>query len=270
MVAKRQSFKERLYQIVFEAETTVGKLFDLVLILSIFMSVGIVMLDSVESVSAQYGSLFYTLEWIFTGLFTLEYLIRLWVIPRPIKYATSFFGVIDVLAILPAYLSLIFSGTHVLLVIRLLRVLRIFRILKLVQFVSESRVLLEGLKESARKIFVFIFSVFVLVVILGALIYSIEGGENGFSSIPKSVYWAIVTLTTVGYGDIAPTTNGGQLLAAIIMLLGYGIIAVPAGIVTSQLTMQNMNAVSTEVCPNCAKEGHEPDATYCKFCGGAL
>lgn len=263
--------KQALHDIIFEAETKAGRAFDIALIVSIISSVVIVMLDSVAIFNAQYGSLFYALEWGFTGIFTLEYLLRLWLVQTPRKYALSFFGVIDLLALLPTYLSVLVPGSQFLLVIRLLRVLRIFRILKLVQFVQESKVLILGLRSSARKIFVFIFCVVILVTIMGSLIYFIENGQNGFTSIPKSIYWAIVTLTTVGYGDIAPATNIGQFLAAAIMLMGYGIIAVPAGIVSSELTnTTKVTSVSTHVCPSCTKEGHDNDAQYCKFCGADL
>lgn len=260
--------KQELHDIIFEAETKAGRSFDIILITSIVVSVVIVMLDSVAHFNALYGDIFYALEWGLTGIFTLEYLLRLFLVNTPRKYALSFFGIIDLLALLPTYLSLFIPGSQFLLVIRLLRVLRIFRILKLVQFVQESRVLILGLRNSARKIFVFIFCVIILVTILGSLIYFIEEGEHGFTSIPKSIYWAIVTLTTVGYGDITPVSNMGQFLAAIIMLLGYGIIAVPAGIVSSELT-QTLS-ISTHVCPNCTREGHDSDAKHCKFCGTRL
>jgi len=262
--------KQRLYDIIFEAETPLGKFFDIVLIGTIFGSVLVVMLDSIASFNIQYGALFYRLEWIFTLLFTVEYSLRLWVVRRPSKYAFSFFGVIDLLSILPTYVSLLLPGSQYLLVIRLLRVLRIFRVLKLVQFVQESAILMASIKESMRKIIVFILGVIILVIILGSVMYSIEGGQNGFTSIPKSIYWAIVTLTTVGYGDLAPVTVTGQFLASIIMLMGYGLIAVPAGIVTSELTFRTKTKVSTDVCPMCNKEGHDPDATYCKYCSYKL
>jgi voltage-gated potassium channel len=263
--------KQTLHDIIFEAETKAGRAFDIALIISIVSSVIIVMLDSVTSFNTHYGRLFYALEWCFTGIFTLEYILRLWLVQTPRKYALSFFGIIDLLALLPTYLSLLIPGSQFLLVIRLLRVLRIFRILKLVQFVQESKVLINGLRGSARKIFVFIFCVVILVTIMGSLIYFIEDGQNGFTSIPKSIYWAIVTLTTVGYGDIAPATNIGQFLAAGIMLMGYGIIAVPAGIVSSELTnTTKVTSVSTHVCPSCTTEGHDNDAKFCKFCGADL
>lgn len=264
--------KKKLHDIVFEAETPSGKAFDLILMVFIFLSVLIVMLDSVASLNIRFGQLFYTLEIGLTVIFTVEYLLRLWVINDSKKYALSFFGIIDLASILPMFISFIFPGTQAFLVIRLLRVLRVFRVLKLVRFVKESSVLIEGLRESARKIFVFIFGVLVLVIMMGAIMYSIEGGLNGFSSIPKSIYWAIVTLTTVGYGDIAPQTVFGQFVASLIMLLGYGIIAVPAGIVTAEINALQNKEIShnTETCPNCAREGHDARAKFCNRCGSLL
>ncbi len=260
----------RLHEIIFEADTPAGKWFDLLLILSILLSVFVVMLDSVASVRARYGSLIYTIEWFFTLLFTIEYVLRLLSVGRPLKYALSFFGIVDLLAIIPTYLSLIFPGTEYFLVIRILRILRVFRILKLVQYLNEANLLLEALRTSFKKITVFIFTVLTLVIIFGAIIYVLEGEENGFTSIPRSSYWAIVTLTTVGYGDISPKTNLGQALAAVIMILGYGIIAVPTGIVTAELIKNPKNKISTQACPECSAEGHDPDAVFCKFCGMKL
>ncbi len=264
------TLREKIYNIIYEAETPVGKAFDIILISAIFLSVIVVMADTVSSLNQHYGELFYMLEWIFTIFFSIEYIFRVWSIKKPSAYITSFFGIIDLLAILPTYLSLIIPGTQYILVIRLLRVLRIFRVLKLAQFIKESSILVQSLKASGRKILVFIFAVLILVTLLGSFMYSIEGGENGFTSIPKSIYWAVVTLTTVGYGDIAPTTHTGQFFAVIIMLLGYGIIAVPAGIVTSELSIAQHKSTSTEVCPHCSKEGHDKDAKFCKRCGGSL
>lgn len=270
MNSSKPSIRNQLYHIIFEAETPSGKAFDVILLISILLSVGIVMLDSVSAFNLAYGRLFYKIEWFFTVIFSIEYILRLWVIETPKKYALSPLGLIDLLAIIPTFVSVIFPGSQYLLVIRLLRVLRVFRILKLVHFVKESAILIQSLKESARKIVVFIFAVLIMVMILGALIYSIEGGKNGFTSIPKSIYWAVVTLTTVGYGDIAPGTTFGQFLATIIMLLGYGIIAVPAGIVTSELTHSKYGNSSTRTCPKCAKEGLTLDAKFCENCGHKL
>lgn len=212
----------------------------------------------------------YTTEWFFTLLFTIEYVLRLLSVGKPLAYTTSFFGVVDLAAIIPTYLSLLLPGAQYLLVLRLLRVLRVFRVLKLAHYLSEADVLLAALRASRTKITVFLFTILTLVVILGSLIYLIEGEEHGFTSIPRSIYWTIVTLTTVGYGDIAPQTGPGQVLAAIIMIIGYGIIAVPTGIVTAELTRTERQHVSGQACPQCSAEGHDPDAQYCKYCGAEL
>jgi len=263
-------WRSRLHEIIFEADSPAGKLFDVLLILSIVASVILVILDSVTSIRQSYGHLLYLGEWVFTILFTIEYLLRLYSVGRPLSYATSFFGLVDLFAILPTFLSLIFPGAQYLLVIRILRVLRVFRVLKLVQYVSEARVLMQAMRASRRKITVFLFVVMTLVVIFGSLMYVIEDPESGFTSIPQGIYWAIVTLTTVGYGDISPQTGLGQTLAAFIMILGYGIIAVPTGIVTAELAQSYKKAVSTQSCPQCSSEGHDPDAEFCKYCGSIL
>jgi voltage-gated potassium channel len=259
-----------LREIIFEADTRAGKLFDVILIAAILLSVLAVMLDSVASVRYNYGRILYAIEWMFTLLFSIEYILRLLCVGRPIQYATSFFGIVDLLAILPTYLSLFIPGSQYLLVIRILRVLRIFRVFKLVQYLSEAKLLLQALRESRQKITVFLCAVLALVVIFGSLMYLIEGSKNGFTSIPRSIYWTIVTLTTVGYGDISPKTNLGQTIASIIMILGYGIIAVPTGIVTVELTRAHKNKITTQACPECSAEGHDPDAKYCKFCSAGL
>ncbi len=260
-----------LQQTIFEAETASGKLFDIVLIISILLSVAAVMLDSVAPIRERYGTELHSAEWFFTILFTIEYILRLICVGRPAKYATSFFGLVDLIAIIPTYLSLLLPGSQFLLVIRVLRVLRVFRVLKFVQYLEESRLLLDALRASRKKITVFLFAVLTMVVILGSVMYLIEGEVNGFTSIPRSVYWAIVTLTTVGYGDISPQTFPGQLLASFIMLLGYGIIAVPTGMVTAEIAMAvRGKKVSTHACPECASEGHDYDAKYCNSCGGKL
>ena len=263
-------FSTRLHEIIFEADTPGGKLFDVLLILSIMASVILVMLDSVTSIRQSYGRLLYFGEWFFTILFTIEYALRLYSVTRPLAYATSFFGMVDLLAILPSYLSIIFPGTHYLLVIRILRVLRIFRVLKLAQYIGEIQVLSRALLASRRKITVFLFTVLTLVIIFGSLMYLIEKPEHGFTSIPRSIYWAIVTLTTVGYGDISPKTDLGQAISAIIMIIGYGIIAVPTGIVTAELTQTYKKGISTQACRQCSLEGHDPDASHCKYCGAEL
>ncbi len=257
----------KLHEIIFEADTSAGKFFDILLIIAIILSVIIVMLDSIANVNRNFGNKLYILEWIFTLLFTVEYILRLISVGRPLKYATSFFGIVDLLAILPTYFSMFFPGSQYLLVIRVLRLLRIFRVLKLVQYLTEAQQLSKALHASKRKIIVFLFAVMTIVVIFGSLMYVIEGEENGFTSIPRSIYWAIVTLTTVGYGDISPVTGIGQTLAAIIMIMGYAIIAVPTGIVTAELTMAANKKISTQSCPQCSAEGHESDAVYCKYCG---
>lgn len=267
---KSAPWRGKLFEVIFEADTPAGKWFDIVLIISILVSVVIVMLDSVGPVRGKYGPILYALEWFFTILFTLEYILRLSCVGRPIKYAVSFFGIIDLLAILPTYMSLLFFGSRYLLVVRVLRVLRIFRVLKLGHHTKEAVVLKKALYASRRKILVFIFVVLTMVVIIGALIYLIEGQENGFTSIPRSIYWAIVTLTTVGYGDISPKTGVGQFLAAIVMILGYSIIAVPTGIVTVELSQAYKEKSNTQACPDCSAEGHDSDALYCKFCGTKL
>ncbi|MCQ1536632.1 ion transporter [Methanosarcina sp. KYL-1] len=263
------NWRNTLYTIIFEADTPAGKLFDEVLILSILLSVIVVMLDSVSSIAVRYGNLFYILEWVFTILFTVEYFLRLICVGRPLRYATSFFGIIDLMAILPTYLSLLLPGSRYLLVIRSLRLLRVFRVLKLAQYLGEADLLIRALRASRRKITLFLFTVLNLVVILGSLMYVIEGPESGFTSIPRSIYWAIITLTTVGYGDIVPETNLGQALASVIMIIGYSIIAVPTGIVTSEITYAGKYSKG-RVCQNCSFEGHDIDAKFCKHCGARL
>ena len=268
-VHNRSAWQEKLHTIIFEAETPAGKLFDVLLMISILTSVFVVMLDSVSAVNSRYGLQLNFLEWFFTLLFSVEYILRLLCVGRPLSYATSFYGIVDLLAIIPTYLSLFIPGTKFLLVIRILRILRIFRVLKLVQYISEATLLLKAMHASRRKITVFLFTVLTLVVILGSLMYLIEGAENGFTSIPRSIYWAIVTLTTVGYGNIAPQTSLGQMLAAFVMILGYSIIAVPTGIVTVELSRVS-NMETTRSCHECSAEGHDGDADYCKYCGSKL
>ncbi len=264
------SLRERLYIIIFEADTPMGKWFDVMLIASIIVSVLAVMLDSIRPISDRHGSLLYLIEWFFTILFTIEYALRLICVKSPIRYATSFFGIIDFLAVIPTYLSIFLPGSHYLLVIRLLRVLRIFRVLKLVQYVREANILTKALRASFRKIVVFLFTVMTLVIIFGSFMYLIEEGDNGFTSIPRSIYWAIVTLTTVGYGDISPQTNLGQAVAAVIMIIGYGIIAIPTGIITVEISRSTKKAADRRECPSCRVRDHDPDASYCKHCGGKL
>lgn len=266
----RAQWRMVLHEVIFEADTPAGKGFDILLIISILVSVAAVMLDSIAEIQVNFGRLLYGIEWFFTILFTVEYVLRLLSVERPLKYAVSFYGVVDLLAIIPTYISMMLPGSQYFLLIRILRILRIFRILKLVPYLGEAQLLIRALRASGRKIAVFLFTVLTLVVIFGALMYIIEGGENGFTSIPRGIYWAIVTMTTVGYGDIAPQTGIGQALASMVMILGYGIIAVPTGIVTVEMTQTFKGKVSTQSCPACSAEGHDADAGYCKFCGAAL
>ncbi len=268
--ATQRSWRLKVHEVIFEADTPAGKWFDVLLIVAILASVLLVMLDSISAVQQSYGSILLVGEWIFTILFTIEYILRLLSVGRPGSYATSFYGVVDLMAILPTYLSIFFPGAQYLLVIRILRVLRIFRILKLVQYLGEARMLSQALRASLRKIIVFLIAVLTLVTIFGAFIYLIEDPQNGFTSIPKSIYWAIVTLTTVGYGDISPQTVLGQLLSSLIMIIGYGIIAVPTGIVTVELAQAFKRQISTQACPECSAEGHDKDAKFCKYCGSGL
>lgn len=264
------SLRANLHEIIFEADTKVGKTFDIILLISIMISVVIVMLESIQSVKASFGSILIAIEWFFTLLFTIEYLLRLFSVGKPIKYATSFYGIIDLMAILPTYISLFVGGTQHLLIIRLLRLLRVFRILKLKNYLGEAKLLMLALRASRPKISVFLYAVVMVVIISGSLMYAVEGDQHGFTSIPQSIYWAVVTLTTVGYGDMAPQTELGQALASIIMIMGYGIIAVPTGIVTIEMSNAYNKNVSTQACPQCSAEGHDPDALYCKYCGDLL
>lgn len=262
-------WRRRLHEIIFEADTRAGRTFDLVLLWLIIASVIVVILESIPSLGKEYGEAFYYIEWIFTILFTIEYILRLVSVRNPLRYAFSFFGVIDLLAIIPGYLSLFVPGTHYLLTIRILRLLRIFRILKLTEYITEARVITTALRASSRKISVFLLAVLTIVTVVGSLIYVIEGEENGFTDIPTSIYWAIVTLTTVGYGDLSPKTALGKTLASVVMILGYAIIAVPTGIVTAELTRPNKK-YSTQVCPECHLQDHDADAAFCKHCGARL
>lgn len=274
MANEKQSFKDRLHEIVFEADTPTGKTFDVTLLVFIVLSVLVVMLESVESLGGKYPDLFYYLEWGITILFTLEYLLRIWLTGKPLKYIFSFYGIVDFLAILPTYLSIFFTGTQYLATIRALRLLRIFRVFKAAKYLSEASTLYNAIISSSRKITVFLVGVLSAVLIIGSAMYLIEEGEgSGFDSIPHSVYWAIVTVTTVGYGDIAPVTPMGQFLSAILMILGYGVLAVPTGIVSAELVrgeLGELPEVSTKACPSCSLEGHDMDAVHCKFCGDEL
>ena len=264
-----KTFREKVRHIIFEADTPAAKLFDVVLLWLIVISVLVVMLDSVPSIAREHHVSLLIIEWVLTIIFSIEYILRLWSTRQPVKYIFSFYGIIDLLSVLPTYISLILAGTHYLLVIRSLRLLRVFRILKLVSFVKEAKMLGYAIRESRYKLTVFLGTIVSLDVIIGTTMYLVEGPENGFTSIPLSIYWSIVTMTTVGYGDIAPQTVLGQTLASIVMLLGYTIIAVPTGIVSVSLFKESQE-VSNRSCPSCSKDGHDPDAEYCKYCGSAM
>lgn len=266
-------WRERLHEVIFEADTPTGKAFDVFLLILIVLSVLLVMLESVQSVADDYSTWFYAAEWAITIVFTIEYILRILCVLDPKRYIRSFYGIIDLLAILPTYLSLFLPGAQYLLVVRSMRLLRVFRIFKLVSFLKESRILVAALQASRIKITVFLTFVVMLVVVIGSIMYVVETGQNsGFSSIPKSIYWAVVTLTTVGYGDIAPSTALGQFLATCVMILGYAVIAVPTGIVSAQLfnTKKEEHFENTQVCRSCARGGHDSDAKYCKHCGAFL
>jgi voltage-gated potassium channel len=268
----RAIWRERLRVIIFEADTPLGKAFDVALLVAIVLSVAAVMIESVDSYRRDYGRLLYAIEWVFTLLFTLEYLARLVCVRQPLRYARSFFGVVDLLAILPTYLSVLLPGAQSMLVIRGLRLLRIFRVFKLGQFLGEASMLRESLEASRRKILIFLGTILILVTILGTAMYLIEGRASGFDDIPTAVYWSIVTMTTVGYGDITPVTPLGKALAAFVMVLGYSILAVPTGIVTAEIleTARRELQPTTRSCPHCTTDGHRLGARFCEDCGGEL
>lgn len=265
-----QRFRYRLHTIIYEADTPAGKLFDLSLLLLILVSVAAVMLESVTSIKILHGHELWVIEWGITAFFTLEYIARVIAVRRPGNYIFSFYGIIDLLAVLPMYLALLFPGVGIFLSIRAIRLLRIFRILKLVNFVGAANQLRDAIKASRVKIAVFLFSVVVMCVILGTLMYMIEGPEHGFENIPISIYWTVVTLTTVGFGDITPATPLGQFVSSVIMILGYGIIAVPTGLVTAQFMKSAGSENNTQVCRNCSADHHRDDAVYCYNCGYKL
>ena len=267
---KLTGWRAKAQEIIFGSDTPAGKAFDLALILAILLSLAVVMLESVQDVEHAHGTALRWAEWIFTILFTVEYGLRLLCVARPMRYAKSFFGIVDLLSILPTWVSALVPGAQVFLVVRTLRILRVFRVLKLAAYVSAGDTLMRALRASRRKIAVFLFAVFAIVTIFGSLMYLIEGPENGFTSIPRGIYWAVVTLTTVGYGDISPQTSVGQTVSAVIMILGYGIIAIPTGIVTAELTSAYPRAVSGQACRSCRAEGHETGARHCKMCGTRL
>lgn len=264
------NWRFRLHEVIFEADTPGGKTFDIALLVCIVLSILAVLLESVAGIREVHGITLRRVEWAFTILFTLEYLLRLISVGRPWRYALSFYGVVDLLAIIPTYLSLVMVGTQSLLVIRALRLLRVFRVLKLAHFINEAQVMRGALRASARRIIVFLGTVLIMVLIVGSMMYLIEGEEHGFTSIPQGIYWAIVTMTTVGYGDLAPQTLPGRMLASLVMIMGYGIIAVPAGLVTVELAVAGRRKVSTQACLDCSAEGHDPEARFCKYCGARL
>lgn len=275
----RNKWRLKLHEIIYEADTPAGKLFDVVLLIIIIASIVLVMLESVKSIDSNYHQLLNISEWIITILFSLEYIARIITVKRPIKYITSFYGIIDLLSTIPKYLSLVFGGVHALAALRALRLLRVFRILKLARYLGASKNLVNALKASKAKISVFLFAVIIVAIILGTIMYLVEGEENGFTNIPKSVYWCIVTLTTVGFGDIAPVTPLGQFIASLVMILGYGIIAVPTGIVSAEYTNQNKVKekskneeihTNTQSCSNCSEAHHRDDAEFCHHCGYKL
>ena len=259
-----------MHEVIFEADTPAGKAFDVALLLAIVFSVAAVLLESVTTIRSEYGGVLRAAEWLFTILFTIEYVLRLLSVRKQMRYVLSFFGIVDLLAIAPTYLSFFIAGSQSLLVIRALRLVRIFRVLKLAQFLGEAHYLYAALRASSRKIVVFLGAVLTVVLIVGAAMYLIEGPENGFTSIPQSVYWAIVTMTTVGYGDLAPQTVTGKLLASLVMIMGYGIIAVPTGIVSVEIAATLRNTTETQACTECGAEGHAVDARYCKYCSAEL
>lgn len=278
----KQSWKTKLHDIIYEADTPAGKLFDVILLIAIIASIVLVMLESIKSFDQKFHNFLNISEWVITILFSFEYIARIVTVKKPFKYVFSFFGIIDLLSTIPKYISLLFGGIHALAALRALRLLRIFRILKLARYLGASNMLASALKASRAKISVFLFAVIIVCIIFGTLMYLIEGETSGFSSIPVSVYWCIVTLTTVGFGDIAPVTPLGQFMAAIIMVLGYGIIAVPTGIVSAEYTAQNKNDktkvnpqnqdvhLNSQSCENCLKTGHKDYADYCYNCGEKL
>ncbi len=265
------SIRDKIHEVIFEADTPEGKTFDVALFIVILASVFVVMLESMDPLREAYYDLFVTLEWVFTGIFTIEYLLRLYCVYRPWKYALSFFGIIDLLAIFPTYLSLFIGGAQYFLIVRALRLLRVFRIFKLGHFLREGDVIMKAMLASRAKITVFLTFVLLMVTLVGALMYLVEGGSNpSFSDIPKSIYWAVVTLTTVGYGDITPITGVGQFLSAAVMILGYAVLAVPTGIVSAEFIREKNLSFNTKACHYCGHEGHDDDAKFCKFCGEKL
>ena len=269
-VAAPDALREQLYTIIFEADTRAGRAFDIALLIVIALSVVAVSLESVADLQARYGRLLYGLEWVFTGLFTVEYALRIYSARRRLRYVFSFFGLVDVLSLLPTFLSLVFTGVQSLIVIRALRLLRLFRVLKVMRHLGEAHALMTAIRTSLPKISVFLGVVLIIAVIVGAMMYVIEDPKDGFTSVPRSMYWAIVTMTTVGYGDIAPKTTLGQSVAAVLMIIGYGIIAVPTGIVSAELVATKDSGLDPTACHECGTTGHLPGANFCSICGTSL
>jgi voltage-gated potassium channel len=269
--SREPSWRTTLHEVIYEADTPMGKLFDVLLLIFIVLSVFLVALESVPSIDEVYKDWFHWAEWVITILFSIEYLLRIIAVRNPFRYIFSFYGIIDLLSTLPKYIAIIFTGTQSLIALRALRLLRVFRILKLTRYIGESNSLMRALRASKAKILVFMFGVLILCVIFGTIMYLVESNESGFTSIPRSIYWCIVTLTTVGYGDIAPVTNLGQFIAALIMIMGYGIIAVPTGIVTAEFSSSRKTTDSnTQVCPRCLEDNHKDQANFCHQCGSLL
>lgn len=266
--------RNRIHEVIFEADTKAGKAFDVALLIFIILSLALVMYDSVSYYHIKYKALFYWLEWAFTGFFTIEYVLRIISVKKPLKYILSFYGLIDLLSILPSFIGIFYDGAQFLRVFRTVRILRLFKVFKLTKFTNESRNLARALKNSGAKIVVFMTAVVCIAIIMGAIMYIIEGEEAGFNNIPTSIYWSIVTLTTVGYGDLSPITPLGQFIASILMVLGYGIIAVPTGLVSVEFSNINKSSTpsnsNTQVCRSCSREGHADDAVHCKYCGDKL
>lgn len=267
---KLRPWQLKVQRVIYGTDTPAGRIFDILLLFVILASIVVVMLESIKGLSLKYHDIFLVIEWIITGLFTAEYILRILSLKKPLSYVFSFFGLIDLLALLPAYLALFFVGSEAFMVIRVVRFLRVFKILHLTRYMLGADILGDALKNSRHKIIVFLISILTIVIIMGGIMYFVEPNESGFTSIPRSIYWAIITITTVGYGDIAPVTAIGQALASVIMLFGYAIIAVPTGIVSSEITSSKKSNIKQYKCPNCKAKGHVTDAKYCRECGEQL
>jgi len=265
-----ESLKSKLYEIIFGTDTPLGKTYDVFLIIGILLSSILIMLESIASIQLKYGSIINIFEWIFVVLFTLEYFLRLYIVKRKKRYAFSFFGIIDLLSVLPAYIGFLIPSARYLMLIRVFRLLRLFRVFKMVRYVEESGTLMRALRASKPKISVFLLTIMFIVVFTGSLMYIIEGPQNGFDNIPESMYWAIVTVSTVGYGDISPQTNLGKIVSSLLMIVAYGIIAVPTGIITSEIHSATKKSAKMATCPHCFSEDHSIDAMFCNKCGGKL